>query len=419
MWWLLTRTGLHRQDSYVSDQIDPTSRSAKVRCIVQNQKHELKLEMFATVHIPTSEKRTVLAIPAGSIQKIDGKAVAFVQLKETEFAPRELQLRAGHEGWVEVVSGLIRGEKVVRRRQLYLKSHLQRERIGGEERLRRRGGVLEMYRIVDFALKNRFLILVSTGLLLGVGLYSMIRLPIDAVPDVTPNQVQILTEAPGLGPIEVEKLITFSVETAMSGLPGITDLRSISRFGLSAVYLYFNEDLDIYFARRLVLERLPQARAAIPPGFGTPEMGPISTGLGEIYQFEVGGQGYSLMELRSILEWDIAFKLRSVPGVVEVNSYGGELKTYEVQLDANKLVSYKISLEKVFEALQRNDSNSGGGSIQHNQEQYLIRGEGLVTSLDDIDNIVVSAEKDGAPGLCSQPGPGSLRSHDSAGRGYT
>ena len=126
-------------------------------------------------------------------------------------------------------------------------------------------------------------------------------------------------------------------------------------------------------------------------------MGPISTGLGEIYQFEVGGQGYSLMELRSILEWDIAFKLRSVPGVVEVNSYGGELKTYEVQLDANKLVSYKISLEKVFDALQRNNSNSGGGSIQHNQEQYLIRGEGLVTSLDDINNIVVSAEKDGAP----------------------
>ena len=254
-----------------------------------------------------------------------------------------------------------------------------------------------MYRIVDFALKNRFLILVFTCLLLGVGIYSMLRLPIDAVPDVTPNQVQILTEAPGLGPIEVERLITFSVETAMSGLPGITDIRSISRFGLSAVYLYFEEDMDIYFARQLVMERLPQAREAIPPGFGTPEMGPISTGLGEIYQFEVGGTGYSLMELRSILEWDIAFKLRSVPGVVEVNSYGGELKTYEVQLDANKLVSYKIPLEKVFDALQRNNANSGGGYIQHNQEQYLIRGEGLVNNLDDINTIVVSAEQDGTP----------------------
>ena len=254
-----------------------------------------------------------------------------------------------------------------------------------------------MHRIVDFALKNRFLILVFTCLLLGVGIYSMLRLPIDAVPDVTPNQVQILTEAPGLGPIEVEGLITFSVETAMSGLPGITDIRSISRFGLSAVYLYFEEDMDIYFARQLVMERLPQAREAIPPGFGTPEMGPISTGLGEIYQFEVRGTGYSLMELRSILEWDIAFKLRSVPGVVEVNSYGGELKTYEVQLDANKLVSYKIPLEKVFDALQRNNANSGGGYIQHNQEQYLIRGEGLVNNLDDINTIVVSAQQDGTP----------------------
>jgi cobalt-zinc-cadmium resistance protein CzcA len=232
-----------------------------------------------------------------------------------------------------------------------------------------------MHRIIDFALKNRFLVLVFTSLLVGVGVYSMLRLPVDAVPDVTPNQVQILTEAPGLGPIEVERLITFPVETAMSGLPGITDIRSVSRFGLSAVYVYFEESMDIYFGRRLVLERLPQAREAIPPGFGTPEMGPISTGLGEIYQFEVKGQGHSLMELRSILEWDIAFKLRSVRGVVEVNSYGGELKTYEVQLDANKLVSYKIPLETVFEALQRNNANSGGGYIQRNQEQHSRRAD--------------------------------------------
>ncbi len=173
----------------------------------------------------------------------------------------------------------------------------------------------------------------------------MLRLPIDAVPDVTPNQVLVLTQAPGLGPLEVERFITFPVETAMSGLPGITDIRSVSRFGLSAVYIYFEENLDIYFVRRLVMERLPDAREAIPAGLGTPSMGPISSGLGEIYQFEVRGEGQSLMDLRSILEWDIAFKLRSVPGVVEVNSYGGELKTYEVQIDPDKLVSYNISLE--------------------------------------------------------------------------
>ncbi len=254
-----------------------------------------------------------------------------------------------------------------------------------------------MNRVVEFALRNRFLVLVFTVLLIGLGIWAMRVLPIDAVPDITPNQVIVLTDAPGLGPVEVERFITFPVETAMSGLPGVTEIRSISRFGLSSVTIFFKEDMDIYFCRRLVMERLPQAKEAIPAGFGSPEMGPISTGLGEIYQFEVRGQGYSLMDLRSILEWDIAPQLRSVPGVVEVNSYGGELKTYEVQLDANRLVSYDIPLSKVFEALERNNFNSGGGYIEHNQEQYVVRGEGLVGSLDDIGNIVVGATKNGTP----------------------
>jgi cobalt-zinc-cadmium resistance protein CzcA len=252
-------------------------------------------------------------------------------------------------------------------------------------------------RLFEFSLRNRFLIFVFAGLLVGIGIYSLGRLPIDAVPDVTPNQVQILTNAPGLGPVEVEKFITFPVETAMSGLPGIERIRSVSQFGLSVVTVYFDEGMDIYFCRRLVMERLPAAREAIPAGLGTPEMGPISTGLGEIYQFEVKGDGYSLMELRSILEWDIAFKLKSVRGVVEVNTYGGELKTYEVQLDAAKLVAYSLPLSQVFEALERNNANAGGGYIEHAQEQYLIRGEGLISSLSDIENIVVAARNDATP----------------------
>lgn len=252
-------------------------------------------------------------------------------------------------------------------------------------------------RIFEFSLRNRFLVLVFAGLIAGVGVYSLRSLPIDAVPDVTPNQVQVLTNSPGLGPVEVENFITFPVETAVSGLPGIELIRSVSRFGLSAVTIYFDESMDIYFARRLIMERLPAAREAIAAGLGTPEMGPISTGLGEIYQFEVRGEGYSLMDLRSILEWDIAFKLKSVPGVVEVNTYGGELKTYEVQLDADKLVAYDLSLDQVFEALERNNANAGGGYIEHAQEQYLIRGEGLVDTLSGIGNIVVSARNDGTP----------------------
>ena len=253
-----------------------------------------------------------------------------------------------------------------------------------------------MHRLIDFSLRNKFLVIVMTAVMVGFGVRAMLRLPIDAVPDVTPNQVLVLTQAPGLGPLEVERFITFPVETAMSGLPGITDIRSVSRFGLSAVYIYFEENLDLYFVRRLVLERLPDARAAIPAGLGTPSMGPISSGLGEIYQFEVRGEGQSLMDLRSILEWDIAFKLRSVPGVVEVNSYGGELKTYEVQIDPDKLVSYNVSLETVFEALEGNNANAGGAYIERAQEQYVIRGEGLVEKIEDIDNIVVAA-RSGTP----------------------
>jgi cobalt-zinc-cadmium resistance protein CzcA len=252
-------------------------------------------------------------------------------------------------------------------------------------------------RLFEASLRNRFLVLVGAALLVAVGVYSLRRLPIDAVPDVTPNQVQILTKAPALGPLEVEQFITFPVETAMSGLPGIEKMRSVSRFGLSAVSVSFDERMDIYFCRRLVMERLPTAREAIPAGLGTPEMGPISTGLGEIYQFEVQGAGYTLMELRSILDWDIAFKLKSVPGVVEVNTYGGELKTYEVQLDAEQLVAYHVPLSQVFEALERNNANAGGGYIEHAQEQYLIRGEGLIRTLQDIENIVIAARNDGTP----------------------
>ncbi len=254
-----------------------------------------------------------------------------------------------------------------------------------------------MQRIVDIALRNRFLVLAGTVLAAVLGVYSMFQLPIDAVPDVTPNQVMVLTQAPGIGPAEVEQFVTFPVETAMSGLPGITAIRSVSRFGLSSVYVYFEETVDLYFARRLVMERLPEARELIPAGYGTPTLGPISTGLGEIYQFEVRGAGYSAMDLRSLLDWEIGFRLRSVPGVVEVNSYGGELKTYQIQLDPNRLVSYNVSLAMVVDALRENNANTGGAYIERAQEQYVVRGEGLVATLEDLGNIVVAAAPDGAP----------------------
>lgn len=253
-------------------------------------------------------------------------------------------------------------------------------------------------RILIWALGNRLLVIVLSLLLVAGGVLALRDLPIDAVPDVTNVQVQVLTTAPALGPEEVERFITTPVEIAMSGLPGLREVRSVSKFGLSAVTVVFAEGTDIYHARQLVNERVQTARNTIPPGYGDPEMGPISTGLGEIFQFELRGKGKSAMELRSILEWEVAPRLRRVPGVVEVNSFGGELKTYEVQLHPERLTQYGIALGDVFEAVRSSNANAGGAYIERSGEQYLVRGEGLLTSLDDIANVVVTTDaKDGTP----------------------
>ena len=251
-------------------------------------------------------------------------------------------------------------------------------------------------RIFEAALGNRLMTIILILVFVAIGLRAMVLLPIDASPDVTPNVVQIVTDAPGLGASEVENLITFPVEVSMRGLPGISEIRSISRFGLSSVQVYFEETLDIYFVRRLVMERLGDAAATIPDGYGPPEMTPVSTSLGEIYQFEVSDPSRSPMELRSILDWKIAPRLKEVQGVVEVNSFGGELKTYEVQLRPDSLVAYKITLADVFHALEKNNLSAGGGYIIHNGEQQVIRGTGLISTLADVGNIVVGS-RDGVP----------------------
>jgi heavy metal efflux system protein len=252
-------------------------------------------------------------------------------------------------------------------------------------------------KLIHFSVKNRFIVIALTLLLIGFGLSALRTLPIDAVPDVTNVQVQILTSSPGLGPVEVEKFITVPVEMAMSGLPDTEEIRSVSKFGLSVVTVVFKDEVNIYFARQLIGERLAAAKESIPEGYGTPGMGPVSSGLGEIYQFEVMGEGKNPMELRSILEWQITPRLRSVQGVVEVNTFGGELKTYEVQLDPSKLTAYGLSLEQVFHAIKENNANAGGAYIARGPEQVLIRGEGLVETLEDIGNIVISTSPQGVP----------------------
>ena len=254
-----------------------------------------------------------------------------------------------------------------------------------------------MNRIIDLSLRYRIMVLLAFAFVAAIGFVSLRKLPIDAQPDVTPNQVLVLTRAPSLSPLEVEQLISFPVENAMRGLPGIQSIQSTSKYGLSYVAIYFKDDLDPFFCRALVNERLPEAKQSIPPDIGVPEMGPITTGLGEIYQFKVTGEGRTPMELRTILDWDIAPKLRGVPGVVEVNTQGGELKTYEVEVDSEKLTGYHIPLRRVIEALQKNNANAGGAYLERSEQQSLIRGEGLIGSLADIENIVVGNSPTGTP----------------------
>ncbi|HEX9919158.1 MAG TPA: efflux RND transporter permease subunit, partial [Pyrinomonadaceae bacterium] len=254
--------------------------------------------------------------------------------------------------------------------------------------------------LIRFAVTQRLLVMLAVAILVGAGVYSLRQLPIDAVPDVTNVQVQVLTAAPSLAPLEIERQITFPVEVAMSGLPDIEEIRSVSKFGLSAVTVVFEDSVDTYFARQLVLERLSQAREQIPESIGSPEMGPISTGLGEIYQYELKaapGSGYDPTSLRTIQDWNVRRQLLGVPGVTEVNSFGGYEKQYQVRLDPAKLQSYALSLRDVLEAVGRNNANVGGAYIEHGSEQYLLRGIGLAESAEDIANIVVKTGREGVP----------------------
>ncbi|MCC6178188.1 MAG: efflux RND transporter permease subunit [Chloroflexi bacterium] len=252
-------------------------------------------------------------------------------------------------------------------------------------------------RLVDLSLANRPAVLLAAVLVIVGGGYAATRLPIDAVPDITNVQVQVLTKAPALGPVEMEQFVTYPIEAAMNGLPRLVEIRSISRYGLSAVTVVFEDGVDVYFARQLVAERLVQAREAIPEGLGTPEMGPVTTGLGDVFQFTVEGEGVSAMERRTVLDWMIAPRLRAVPGVTEVNTWGGLPKQYQVIIDPAKLVSHRLALKDVFEAVRRGSMNAGGGYIEHNREQYILRGEGLVGSFADIEKVVLTVGSEGTP----------------------
>lgn len=234
------------------------------------------------------------------------------------------------------------------------------------------------------------------------GVWSASKLPIDAVPDITNNQVQIITLCPTLAGQEVEQLVTFPIEQSIANLPDLEETRSISRFGLSVITVVFDDDVNIYFARQLISERLKEAISQIPQGIGTPELGPVSTGLGEVYQYilhpKKGSENkYSAMDLRSMQDWIVARQLNGTPGIAEINSFGGKLKQYEVGVNPNRLKAMGVTIPEIFNALEKNNQNTGGAYIDKKPSAYFIRGVGLVTSLEDVKNIVVKSNPTGVP----------------------
>ena len=248
---------------------------------------------------------------------------------------------------------------------------------------------------IKFILTQRLMVIMAAAAVSVAGVVAWQMLPIDAFPDVTNVQVMVLAEAPGLASVDVEQRVTFPIEKSLQGLPKVRQVRSMSKAGFSQVIVVFEDDVDTYFARQLVFERLQDAKAQLPAGV-EPEMGPISTGLGEIYQYTLESDSRSPMELRTIQDWLISPQLRSITGVNEVNSFGGFVKQYHVLADPARLLKYKLSLPDVLAGIERNNANSGGSFLTRGWEQSYVRGVGLFQTLSDIENVVLHA-KDGTP----------------------
>lgn len=257
-------------------------------------------------------------------------------------------------------------------------------------------------KIIEFSVKNKLIIALLVLGLIGIGSYQVSKLPIDAVPDITNNQVQVITIAPSFGATDIERLVTFPIEQANSNISGLKEIRSFSRFGLSLVTIVFDDGIDVYWARQQVAERLQQVQNEIPQGIGTPQLGPISTGLGEIYQYVVRPkegfeQKYDVTELRTIQDWIVRRQLLQVKGVAEVSSFGGKLKQYEIAVNPDRLNAYGITINDVFDALNANNQNTGGAYIEKGPTVLYIRSEGLVGNIEDIQNISITNKNNDVP----------------------
>ena len=247
-------------------------------------------------------------------------------------------------------------------------------------------------RIIDYHLDHPWVVLLGLVVLVAAGLSALYQTPIDAFPDLTNNQVTVITEAPGMAPVEVEQLVTFPIESSMMGLPYTEEVRSISKLGLSMVTIVFADSVDNYFARQLVNERLNEARGRIPAGL-EPALGPVATAFGEVYRYTLEGEGYSPMELKTLHDWEIKYQLQAVPGVADINTWGGHTRQYEIEVDPYRLHAHGLTLRDVFERVRENNDNFGGGFVEHASEQYTVRGLGRIESERDLGAIVLAAHQ--------------------------
>ncbi|KAA0236836.1 MAG: efflux RND transporter permease subunit, partial [Chlorobiota bacterium] len=253
-------------------------------------------------------------------------------------------------------------------------------------------------KIISYTLKQKGFVIFLSLTIVMFGIYSFVKLPIDAFPDVTNIQVEVVSYADGLSAIEIERSVTYPIEMSMRGLPGVKQMRSVTKFGLSLITIVFEDDMDIYFARQLVFERLNEAKENVPDGVEV-SMGPVATVMGEIYQFTLNGkmpedtserQKY-FTELRTLQEWIVTPLLKNVPGVNEINSFGGYFKQYQVIVYPDKLLKYDITVDDVFTSIENNNKNVGGSIIERYSEQYIVRGVGLIKNIPDLENIVLKS----------------------------
>ncbi|MGE5439055.1 MAG: efflux RND transporter permease subunit, partial [Bacteroidota bacterium] len=255
-------------------------------------------------------------------------------------------------------------------------------------------------KLIEWSAKNRFIVILIYLIVIGFGIYSVVNLPVDAIPDLSENQVIIYTEWMGRSPEIIEDQVTFPITTGLQGLPGVKAVRANSMFGMSFVFVIFDDNVDTYFARTRVLERLNTVQAQLPQGV-VPSLGPDGTGVGHVFWYTLEGKGYDLGTLRSVQDWYVRYKLAAVDGVAEVASIGGFVKQYQVDVDPMKLRAYNLTVSDVVNSIQRTNNEVGGNIIERNDAEYFVRGQGYIKSKEDVENTVVRNEPNGVPVLIS------------------